>query len=135
MNVKKALFFGLVAVTGAVVTGEFITARTNDYPEYQFTGKIGSEQVEFLESPWNSRRAILTVKKSDGRILMYSAREGPGHALTLEDVMISAAGGQRTVLSGKTQNPFMEEVMGRARADFGEYLSGIIKAKASQYHK
>lgn len=87
--------------------------------------------MRFDESPWRNR-SHLHVTRPDGRKVEYILREGKGHTLTLEEVVVKD-GDRETRYSGMSKNADIAAVVEKAEPDVAKYLSDIVEEKVQQY--
>lgn len=111
--------------------------RQNNFPEYHFSGNIGSERVIFEEYR-TCNCSSLVVQKPDGRTVKYTLAERPDHTLVLEEVVVSTVSGDGKVrevqFSAKSPNKEIAEVVKTAGQDAGRYLAAVVTEKTRQYN-
>lgn len=109
-----------IALAGALATSGCYV----DHSQYNFTGKIGNDVVQFDET-WGLMDAnILTVIKPNGNMIKYV--DCLDEDLQLEVIeVIPYNGSESTQMSGK-------KVLEQAQQEFDHYLDAILQIKQSQ---
>ena len=115
-----------IVLAGALALG---TAGCGNHSEYVYDGKIGEDQVKFTEKihVFTHNHNILTVTKSDGRVIRYL--DLLENDLKLEYVEITTK--EKTIVYtayDKVGKPILEE----AQKQFDAYTQLIIKTRTDQ---
>lgn len=116
-------------LTGALALGS--AGCGTDLSEYAYDGMINGDKVEFVHSiPFrkNYPDNTLTVKKPDGRIIVYY--DIFNDDLQIEEVTIEKTGEatKRYSIDNELENPIMQ----KAQEQFDEYLKQIGTAKLNE---
>ena len=125
MTIRKTLTS--IVLAGALALG---TAGCNrDHSQYKYYGKIGEEQVTFIEKEYLLKEDdnILTVIKSDGRIIRYVDKYGDD--LVLEYVKITANG---STIKYIADDEVGKSILKESQKQFDIYLEDIKKQKLTK---
>lgn len=125
MNIKRKL---TSILTGALI---LVSVGCNkNYSIYQYDGKIKGEHVKFeSNSRWYRTGNILTVTKSDGKIIKYHDVTGNDLKLDVVEKINRGITNRDSIYSGDETN---KHVLDEAQKQFDNYLEEILKIKTNR---
>ena len=127
MTIRKTLTS--IVLAGALALSTAGCSNRVDHSQYKYDGKIGEDQVTFTEKSYGFSvdDNILTVTKSDGRVIKYV--DSKGEDLKLEYVEISK-NGQTTKYTADDE--IGKPILGEAQKQFDAYIQQIKEIRTNQ---
>ncbi len=126
MTIRKTLTS--IVLVGTLALGA--VGCSKDHSQYKYDGKIGEDQVTFIEKDYFFNAAddnILTVTKQDGRVIKYVDRLGED--LKLEYVEITQSG-QTTKYTADDE--VGKSILEEAQKQFDAYIQQIKETRTNQ---